>query len=101
MQPALHRKGWLVASNAPWNLRPRAVAEAPPDHPAYLEAIRAHLQRAGLDNPSVELLRATRADLDGDKLDEVILVAANSIRNSDLFPNTSRRPRYLWAAAGA
>ncbi|MDX2007947.1 MAG: hypothetical protein SFU83_22120 [Meiothermus sp.] len=86
VQPALHRKGWLVASSAPWNLRPRPVVVVPLNNPAHLEAIRMHLESAGLSLPSVELLSATRADLDGDKLDEVILVAANSIRNSNLFP---------------
>ena len=86
VQPALHRQGWLVASNASWNLRPRPVTSVVPNNPAHLAAIRVHLEKAGLSNPSLDLLSVTRADLDGDKLDEVILVAANSIRNSDLFP---------------
>lgn len=86
VQPPLHRQGWLVASNAPWNLRPRPVTSVPPNNPTHLAAIRTHLEKAGLTNPSVDLLSVTRTDLDGDKLDEIILVAANSIRNSDLFP---------------
>jgi hypothetical protein len=52
VQPALHREGWLVASSAPWNLRPRSVTAIPPNNPTYLEAIRKHLENAGRPGPT-------------------------------------------------
>jgi hypothetical protein len=86
VQPALHREQWLVATTTATNLRPRAVKAISTDNSTYQAIVRDHLKRAGVAQPNVNLIRITQADLDNDQHDEVILVAANGIRNSNLFP---------------
>jgi hypothetical protein len=84
--PAPSRADWWIAVNAAWNPRPRAVTVLPNGNATYQGVVREFLTRKGLKNPKVSLDRVVRADIDGDKQDEIIIAATNFKEGTGLFP---------------
>ena len=75
VSPAPQRSDWWIALSAPWNPRPRAVTVLPNTSAVYVGIVRDLLISKGLKNPKVKLGRVVRADIDGDKSDEIIIAA--------------------------
>jgi hypothetical protein len=67
--------GPLLAVRSGLVARPRPVTLLPTGSPVYRQVIRQELQRRGLRNPEVYLIRLVRSDLDGDGSQEVIIEA--------------------------
>ncbi|GGL97494.1 hypothetical protein [Deinococcus aerophilus] len=75
------------------NAWPRPVTALPASSPIYREIVRAELVRRGLPNPTVRLVGLTRADLDGNGTQEVIIEATHHAgQPGDLFPPRSGQP---------
>lgn len=74
--------------------RPRPVTVLPTRSPAYEAVVRAELQRRGLKRPVLQLRSVTRADLDGDGHDEVIIEATRQAASGagQLDPAPEARP---------
>jgi hypothetical protein len=85
MKPDQSRKNWVIASNASWNLRPRAVALLPTNNAFYSGVVSDFLITKGIKTPQVNITALMRTDLDGDKQDEIIIAASRGQRNG-LFP---------------
>jgi hypothetical protein len=81
-----------IVTPAAVNARPRPVTVLPARNETYRRIVREELVRRGLPNPRVELLGLTRADLDGDGTEEVIVEAAHYAGSSGLFPPPVGRP---------
>lgn len=81
-----------VVTSTTGNSRPRPVTVLPTSNPAYRALVRDELVRRGLKNPQVNLLGLTRADLDGDGTDEVIIEAAHYAERSGLYPPPVGQP---------
>ena len=62
------------AISAKWNPVPRAVQNLPPENAAYQKIMAAELKARKINAP-VAMSQILKTDLDGDKIDEVILVA--------------------------
>ncbi len=78
---------WWIATTAPWNLQPRAVTALDAKNPTYVGVVRDYLEQVGLKDPDVQIKRIWRTDLEGDKQDEVIIVARKfSERDDPLYP---------------
>ena len=56
----------LVAVAGTWDALPRVPEDLPADSPAYVEAVTQLLSEAGLANPTVQITRILRSDLNGD-----------------------------------
>jgi hypothetical protein len=85
LNPVPAIKNWVIATNAPWNLRPRAVTLLPNDNGAYRAVVFEYLESLGLKNPEVNITSLIKTDLDNDKQDEIIIAATRGYR-SGLFP---------------
>lgn len=68
------------------NAWPRRVVSLPTTNAAYREIVRGELVKRGLRSPRVRLLGLTRADLDGNGSQEVIVEAASFAGRTGLFP---------------
>lgn len=69
------------------NTRPRPVTRLSTLNPTYREVVRQELLKRGLSNPVVRLIGVTKADLDGNGTDEVIIEASFfRERRDDLYP---------------
>lgn len=78
---------WWIATTAPWNLQPRPVTALDPKNPTYVGIVRDHLEQMGLPNADVQIKRIWRVDLEGDKQDEVVIVARKYTERDDpLYP---------------
>jgi hypothetical protein len=78
---------WWIATTAPWNLQPRPVTALDTKNPTYVSVVSDYLEQAGLPNADVQIKRLWRVDLEGDKQDEVIIVARKFAEHDDpLFP---------------
>ncbi|WP_019588155.1 hypothetical protein [Deinococcus apachensis] len=86
LNPATASPAFRVVTTAATNTRPRPVTVLPTSNQAYRGLVRDELVRRGLKNPQVDLLGLTRADLDGDGTDEVIVEAAYYTGRSGLYP---------------
>jgi hypothetical protein len=71
---ALAKTGIAVSSPS-WNVMPRLPKALDVKDPAYLQIVRDILKGAGLKNPHVSISQAYAIDLDGDGVDEVVIVA--------------------------
>ncbi len=78
-------KNWMIATNASWNLRPRAVTILPNNNPTYRAVVFEYLEKLGLKNPEVNITSLVKTDLDNDKQDEII-IAATRVERNGLFP---------------
>ena len=58
-----------------WELFPQVVEVLPTDNATYEDATRDLLAPFGIDDPDPQLLQVLRVDLEGDGVDEVIVVA--------------------------
>lgn len=78
---------WWIATTATWNLQPRTVTALDVRNPTYVGVVRDYLEEAGLPNADVQIKRLLRVDLEGDKQDEVIIVARKFAERDDpLYP---------------
>ncbi len=66
-----------VAVGGNWELRPQEVTSLALGLPAYVDATAELLTSHGIADPDVQIRRVLRADLEGDGIDEVFIVAAN------------------------
>ncbi len=64
----------IYALVAPWNITPRKVQRLPLNNAAYTKVMAAELAARGIKAP-VQMTQILKVDLDGDKSDEIILVA--------------------------
>ncbi|GGR24398.1 hypothetical protein [Deinococcus ruber] len=71
-----------LATRADLNARPRPVTALPIQHSLYAGAVQAELVRRGLKNPVVQIRSVTRADLDGNGSDEIIIEATHFAENT-------------------
>lgn len=92
LNPSAASPDFRVVTPAAGNPRPRPVTVLPTSNPAYRALVRDELVRRGLRNPRVDLLGLTRADLDGDGTDEVIIEAAHYAQRSGLYPPPVGQP---------
>ncbi|QFP76140.1 hypothetical protein [Deinococcus sp. AJ005] len=74
------------------NARPRPVNTLPTGNETYRQIVRAELIKRGIRNPNVQLVGLTRADLDGDGTQEVIIEATYYIERSGIFPPSVGQP---------
>jgi hypothetical protein len=72
--PEADRSG-TIALVAGWEAAPRQPQELPLDTPIYQEAIAELLQAQGISEPEVHLTSVVRIDLEGDGIDEVLVIA--------------------------
>ena len=86
LTPATPQKTFRLLTPASPKLRPRPVVSLPTNNSTYREVVRAELLKRGLSNPQVNLLGVTRADLDGNGTEEVIVEAAHFAERSGLYP---------------
>ena len=70
----LPKAGIAIASPS-WNVMPRLPKALDVKDPANLQIVRDILQGAGLKNPRVSISQAYAIDLDGDGVDEIVIVA--------------------------
>jgi hypothetical protein len=90
LTPKPRNEGWWIATTAPWNLQPRPVVALDVKNPTYVSVVSEYLEQAGLPNADVQIKRLWRVDLEGDKQDEVIIVARRYTERDDpLFPPVS------------
>ncbi len=88
--PLPKRISWLVATNASWNLHPRAVTRLPNSNATYQKVVKDFLEQAGLKNPVIKISTIIKTDLDNDKQDEII-VAATNVNRVTYFPDSAAR----------
>ena len=75
------------------NVRPRPVVALSTLSSTYRETVRQELVKLGLTSPGVRLIGVTRADLDGNGTDEVIIEATSyAERHDDLLPPPVGKP---------
>ncbi len=89
VNPVPQRKDWWIGLSGAWNARPRAVTVLPNSSAVYQDVVRDLLMKKGLKNPIVKLERVVRVDLDGDKSDEIIIVANHFAAAQGRFPPAS------------
>jgi hypothetical protein len=63
------------AISAPWELQPHVVEVLDPPPAVYTEITAELLADRGIDDPAPDLLQVVRTDLEGDGVDEVVIVA--------------------------
>lgn len=63
------------AISAPWELQPHVVEVLDPPPAVYVEITAELLAERGVEDPAPELLQVVRTDLEGDGVDEVVVVA--------------------------
>ncbi|ULH15183.1 hypothetical protein MF271_14670 [Deinococcus sp. KNUC1210] len=66
-----------IVTRADLNARPRPVTALPIQNSLYTGMVGAELLRRGLKNPVVQIRSVTRADLDGNGSDEIIIEATH------------------------
>ncbi len=64
-----------IAVRAAWDISPRPVQVLDPIPSVYRDIIGEFLEGRGIDDPVVEVIQAVKTDLQGDGIDEVVLVA--------------------------
>ncbi|MCP4084188.1 MAG: hypothetical protein GY745_03915 [Actinomycetia bacterium] len=64
-----------IAVKAAWDISPRPVLVLDPIPSVYQGIISEFLEGRGIDDPVVEIIQAVKTDLQGDGVDEVVLVA--------------------------
>ncbi|GAA5438763.1 hypothetical protein Dcae01_00256 [Deinococcus caeni] len=89
--PSLPR-GLSVLAPATLNAQPRPVTELPTRNATYEGFVRDELIRRGIRSPQVTLTRLTRADLDGNGTQEVIIEARHFRESSGDFPPPTGQP---------
>ncbi|SMB95040.1 hypothetical protein [Deinococcus hopiensis] len=92
LTPATSKAAFLIGTSATWPARPRPVTSLPTNSPVYEAAVRAELLRRGLRDPRVQLRSVTRADLDGDGTDEVLVEASRFADQAALYPPPTGQP---------
>ncbi|MFW6063497.1 MAG: SH3 domain-containing protein [Chloroflexota bacterium] len=75
-----------VALVATWNAAPRLAQSLETDIAEYRELVSERLEKEGLADPEVHIDRILSADLDGDAVDEVLIVASRLSAGTDLPP---------------
>lgn len=78
------REGAEVAVGGGGSAVPRPVTRLDPSSAVYRSAVREILQRNGIRNPVVRITRIVRADLEGDRRDEVIVAASYAASATDV-----------------
>jgi hypothetical protein len=91
--------------------QPRPLIRLPVSTPAYVDAARAVLRDLGLDVATPRLVGVIQVDLDGDGVNEVLVVAeqvaqpgpvfgrsATTPWSSSVAPSTARRTTVLWTS---
>lgn len=66
-----------IAIAADWDLTPFRVVALPLDSPAYIEIVHEYLLTSGYEEPDPQIVQLYQTDLEGDGVDEVIIVADN------------------------
>lgn len=89
--PSLPR-GLAVLAPATLNAQPRPVTDLPTCNATYEGFVRDELIRRGIRSPQVTLTRLTRADLDGNGTQEVIIEARHFRESSGDFPPPTGQP---------
>lgn len=84
VSPPPSRKNWVIASTAPWNLRPRPVVILANNNSIYRTVVSDYLKAKGIKTPEVKITSVVRTDLDGDKQDEIIIAATRVTMNGNL-----------------
>lgn len=92
LTPLTARPAFRVVTLVAVEARLRPVTVLPTANAVYRELVREELVRRGVKNPRVELLGLTRADLDGDGTDEVIVEAAHYAGRPGLYPPPVGQP---------
>ncbi|HSM58943.1 MAG TPA: SH3 domain-containing protein [Candidatus Sulfomarinibacteraceae bacterium] len=75
-----------VALVATWNAMPRPVQSLRLDIPEYRELVAERLKKEGLTDPDVHIDRVLSVDLDGDAVDEILIVASRLSAGTGLPP---------------
>ncbi|GGS30506.1 hypothetical protein [Deinococcus knuensis] len=84
--------GLAVLAPATLNARPRPVTELPTRNATYERIVRDELIRRGVRSPQVTLTRLTRADLDGNGTQEIIIEARHFRDGNRDFPPPTGQP---------
>lgn len=71
----LNPKEYTLVTAAQIKLRPRPIQHLPKNNATYQKILRDILIQHGLKNPKINITQLVKVDLDGDKVDEVILEA--------------------------
>lgn len=72
----------IYALAAPWNIMPRKIQRLPLNNAAYIKVMAEELAKRGIKAP-VQMTQILKTDLDGDKSDEIILVAQRPALTAD------------------
>lgn len=86
LTPTAPAQGFRLLTLPSLKAQPRPVASLPTNSAPYREIVRAELVRRGVPSPRVNLLGITRADLDGNGTEEVIVEAAHFAGRPGLYP---------------
>lgn len=70
-------KQYQLATSPALKTRPRLVQSLPTNNTVYRNVVKAELVRRGIKNPLINITSVTRADLDGDGTQEVIVAASH------------------------
>jgi len=79
----LAKTGIAIASPS-WNVMPRLPKALDVKNPTYLQIVRDILKGAGLKNPKVSISQAYAIDLDGDGVEEIVIVANRFVHGAHL-----------------
>ena len=79
----LAKTGIAIASPS-WNVMPRLPKALDVKNPTYLQIVRDILKGAGLRNPKVSISQAYAIDLDGDGVEEIVIVANRFVHGAHL-----------------
>jgi hypothetical protein len=77
------KTGIAIASPS-WNVMPRLPKALDVKNPTYLQIVRDILKGAGLKNPKVSISQAYAIDLDGDGVEEIVIVANRFVHGAHL-----------------
>lgn len=84
----------VIAFAAPWNALPRPVRNLDTTQAIYRTAVAEFLAKRGLENPKVKITQIVRADLDGDREEEVLISATNYDAEEESAPTAARAGDY-------
>lgn len=67
----------IVAVGGNWNAQPRLPRVLGNNQPVYVKAVGDFLKQNGIPNPKVKIKQVLRVDLEGDRVDEVLITATS------------------------
>lgn len=75
-------KTGIAIGSPSWNVMPRLPKALDVKDPTYLQIVREILKGAGLKNPQVSISQAYAIDLDGDGVEEIVIVANRYVQGA-------------------